>query len=166
MFSLFRFYRDLAGLEGFDFAYSTGGYYYHTAMDQLQNIQEGSIQHYGVRLNLVQNLYTQLGLRLLPEHSVSVGIRITKKTSRTDDNDRTTNPRIEKASTGNARWIFWYFGTLHAYYSIAGFALWIYGHNCYSMHFCVSVEPVFLFEEPPNRSPSEAFVYVWCLSWR
>lgn len=44
----FRFYRDLSGLEGFDFAFGTGGYYYHTSMDRLSNIQPGSIQHYGV----------------------------------------------------------------------------------------------------------------------
>lgn len=43
----FRQFRDFGNIPGFDFAYSTNGYRYHTEHDSMDAISIGSLQHTG-----------------------------------------------------------------------------------------------------------------------
>jgi hypothetical protein len=53
----FRVYRDFGEVAGMDFAYIYNGYVYHTALDDISRIQQGSIQHFGDNLvGVIQRL--------------------------------------------------------------------------------------------------------------
>jgi hypothetical protein len=55
----FRVYRDQGGLRGLDVALYQDGYAYHTALDRVERVQPGSIQHMGGNtLALVRELAT------------------------------------------------------------------------------------------------------------
>lgn len=55
----FRIYRDTGGLRGLDVALYQDGYAYHTALDRVERVQPGSIQHMGGNaLALVRELAT------------------------------------------------------------------------------------------------------------
>lgn len=43
----YRQFRDFGGIPGYDFAYNTKGYKYHTKYDSLDSIDQGSLQHTG-----------------------------------------------------------------------------------------------------------------------
>lgn len=74
----FRIYRDYGDLPGLDFAFISNGYVYHTALDTLDKINSGSIQHCGA------NVYATIR-ELVHSPDVATRLKTSSSSSTTDD---------------------------------------------------------------------------------